>query len=260
MTPLRTLVIDDEKPARDGICLRLDDRPEIVVVGSCADGRKAISAIERLRPDLVFLDIQMPEIDGFDVLRALEPGTLPLVLFVTAHDRHAIRAFEAQAQDYLLKPIDDIRFHQALDRAIRRHRERATAETAKRLGRWLAEWPASGGPTDLASARRLLVRARGRWTPVAIDEIDWVESDDDYVVLHVGSRRHLLRETLTHLAERLPTGEFVRVHRGALVRVDQVVEVQPTRNGDHRILLRDGTRLRLSRSFRPGFEAAFDAG
>lgn len=242
---IRALIVDDEPLGRERIRTLLREDSEVEIVGEAADGRRAIAAVERLKPDLLFLDVQMPEMDGFAVLDAIVGKHMPAIIFVTAYDRYAVQAFEVHALDYLLKAFDRERFGQAVERAkktIRQSREGA-------LGERLA-----GLLEDLESrkprATRLVIKSGGRIFFLPVDEIDWVEAADNYVCIHAGSERHLMRETLQGLEGRLDPARFLRIHRSAIVNIDRVRELQPLFHGDYSVLLSDGTELTLSRSYR----------
>jgi two-component system LytT family response regulator len=252
--PLRVLLVDDEPLVRRGLRAFLAAEPDVTVVGECGDGRDAVRVIRAERPDLVFLDVQMPELDGLGVVDALEEDERPPALvFVTAYDAYALRAFEVHAVDYLLKPFDEGRFRTALARA------------RQRLAR--ADTPAPGDPRleallrELrpapAYAERLLVRTASRMLPVPVAAIDWIEAADNYVRLHVGAERHALRETIKGLEARLDPRRFARIHRSTIVNLDRVREVRPLPSGDCVLLLLDGTQLSLSRGYREAFEAGF---
>jgi len=238
---LRALIVDDEDLARQRIRHLLRKEPDVEIVGECAHGVEAVRAIESLSPDLVFLDIQMPELDGFGVIEAVGADRMPATLFVTAFDQHALRAFEVHALDYLLKPFDPERFRAALDRARR--------------------WCATGGRPDLEGLLegvrlerpwldRILVRQGDRHVLLRCSQIQWIEAEDNYVRLHVEGTSHLLRQTLTGLLQRLDPAQFRRIHRSAIINLDYVRELQPWTSGDHLVLMRDGTKLTLSRTFR----------
>jgi len=244
---LRALVVDDEAVARRRIRRLLGAESDIGVIGECADGASAVEAIASARPHIVFLDVQMPELDGFDVVQALEPDQLPAIVFVTAFDRYAIRAFDVHAIDYLLKPFTRERFRVAVDRA----RERVDRRHA-----------GSDGLANLISdlrarrrdAARMAVRTGTRTVFVDCCDLDWLEAADNYVKLHVGGREYLMRETLTAVEQRLDPGEFARIHRSTIVRLDRIVEVGPATHGDLELALRGGTRLTVSRTFRDRVE------
>ena len=241
-TPLRVLIVDDEPLARRGVRARLEKRAGFEIVGECRNGPDAVQAIRATTPDLVFLDIQMPGLDGFGVVDRVGKDRMPVVVFLTAYDEHALRAFDAEALDYLLKPIDDERFAQALARA----RRRVSEGRAHRVGQ--------------GSAPRIAVRDRGRVVLIDAPDLDWVEADGDYLRLHVRGRVHLVRETMKAFETRLPRDLFVRIHRSTIVNVRRVVELQPRPNGEFDVLLRDGTRLRLSRGFRESAAALTASG
>jgi len=217
----------------------------VIVVGECS-GVDAALEVTRTRPDILFLDVQMPEVDGFAVLEQLRAEATPLVVFVTAYDRYAVRAFEVHAVDYLLKPIDNPRFAQALGRAKARARDRRRGEIDGGLAALLHD--------RSRYARRFLVPTREATVVVNADEIDWIEAADYYASLHVGGKSHLLRETLTELAERLDPERFFRVHRSAIVNLARVREIHPLFRGDCELVLSNGARVRLSRTRRGEFE------
>ncbi|HEX2190569.1 MAG TPA: LytTR family transcriptional regulator DNA-binding domain-containing protein [Longimicrobiaceae bacterium] len=258
---IRALIVDDEPLARRGIRLCLGRAGDVEVVGECGSGREAVRAIEDLAPDLVFLDVQMPGLDGFGVVEAVGPDRMPPVVFVTAYDQHAIRAFDAQALDYLLKPIDDDRFDRALERARRSLAERRELNLGRRLTAAMAELGVAEVARPAGEARRhagrFLVKKAGRVVLVGADEIDWVEAAGDYVRLHAGRESHLLRETMARMEEQLDPERFVRIHRSTIVNVQRIRELQPYFNRDHVVILLDGTRLRLSRSYVERLEERF---
>jgi len=248
--PIRVAIIDDEPLAREALRIVLATDPEVVVVGDCI-GVDAPALIEREGVELVFLDVQMPEVDGFEVLAALRPGALPLTVFVTAHDEYAVRAFEVHAIDYLLKPFDDARLMTALARA----KERLARHGAVAGQEILALLDERAQRTS--SVERFLVRARGKVVVVRAADIDWIEAADYYATLHVGGESHLIRETMTDLEGSLDARRFVRVHRGAIVNIDRVREVHPLFRGDCTLVLADGTQVKLSRTRRSEFERLF---
>ena len=229
MREVRALIVDDEPLARRGIRQLLAREPDMVVVGECRDGREALAALEHKAPDLVFLDVQMPELDAFEVIRSRGADRMPIVVFVTAYDTFAVRAFEAQALDYLVKPLVASRFAAAMARVRERVRERRRAVLVVAT------------PTG-----SLVVDAR---------DIDWIEADDYYSRIHTGGTRHLIRESLASLWRRLDASEFVRVHRGALVRLDRIREIRVTAKGRTLAVLRDGTRVPVSRRRRAALQA-----
>ena len=246
MSRLRVLIVDDEAPARAKLrrYLEADERTE--VVGEAENGLQAVERVESLQPDLVLLDVQMPGLDGFDVMAALQDGDLPHVVFVTAHDEHAVRAFEVRALDYLLKPVDRGRLRSAVDRVLESGRPGREALRA------LEDRPAATTALD-----RFLVRERGRLRLVAVDDVDWIGAAGNYVELHVGDRTHLVRGTLNELESRLPGRRFARVHRSTIVNLDRVRELQPWSHGDLLLVLDCGTELRLSRRYRDRIRGVF---
>jgi two-component system LytT family response regulator len=235
---LKVVVVDDEPIAREGLRALLAADRDVEVVAECGDGASAVEAIRRTRPDIVFLDVQMPDVDGFDVLCALAGEPLPAVVFVTAYDKYALRAFDVHAVDYLLKPFHDERFAEALARAKARRGEDMTG----RIARLLDE--------RKPKVMRVLVKTSGRVLFLRADEIDWIEAADYYVKLHVAGKVHMLRESMAALEARLDPELFFRVHRSAIVNLERVRELQPYSRREHVLVLRDGTRLRLTRSRR----------
>ena len=243
---VRVLIVDDEPPARAKVRRFLAADPQVEVAGEAGSGPEAVEMIHLLRPDLVFLDIQMPGADGFGVLGALDAGAMPHVVFVTAYDEYALRAFEVHAVDYLLKPFDADRFATALARAKQRVRARPPAdELEQRIRRALAE--ARPAPAYL---ERLLVRTGTRAVFLRTDEIGWLEAEENYVRLHAGRESYLVRGTLAGLEERLDPAKFVRVHRSHMVNLASIRELHPWSHGDWMIVLHDGRELMLSRRYR----------
>lgn len=246
MSPkIRVLVVDDEPLARSGVADLLARDPELEVVGQCGDGRTAVEAIRTLKPDLVLLDIQMPEMDGFQVIEEVGAERMPAVIFVTAYDQFALRAFEVHALDYLLKPFDDERFLAAVARSKRAMRNQDVGQLSQQLIGLLVTRH-SGGATPYLT--RLVVKNAGKVTFVRVDDIDWIEAADYYVRLHVARKSHLLRETMSTLEGQLDPARFFRVHRSAIVNLDRLVEIQPYFHGEHVLVLQDGSKLKLSRS------------
>ncbi len=240
---IRTLIVDDEPLARDRLTTFLRAEPQVELVGECANGLEALDQIRALQPDLVFLDVQMPELDGFGVLRELDPAERPAVVFVTAFDQFAVKAFEVHAIDYLLKPFDRERLQAALQRAATALGQRQPEALHEKLSALLNELRPAQTP------ERLLVKSEGRMLFVRVAEIDWVEAADNYVSLHVGKDTHLLRETMTSLEARLPK-QFLRISRSTMVNTERIRELQPLFHGDYAIILRDGTKLTLTRGYR----------
>jgi two-component system LytT family response regulator len=250
MTKIRTLVVDDEPVARARLLSLLGDEPDIEVVGECASGPQAVSVIAETSPDLMFLDVQMPEMDGFELARALGPERMPAVVFVTAFDQYALRAFEIHALDYLLKPFSAQRFKSALTHA----RDQLSQRQAKTLGRQLLALIPEIRRRE-PSVDRLVVKSSGRVYFVRTADIDWCEAAGNYVCLHVGEQSHLVRETMAHLESQLDPQQFVRIHRCTIVNVDRIQELRSSFNGEHVVLLRSGMRLTLSRGYRDTLQA-----
>jgi two-component system, LytTR family, response regulator len=248
---MRVVIVDDEELARRGIRTRIQRSRDVDIVAECSNGREAIEAIRGTSPDLVFLDVQMPGKTGFDVIEAIGCDTFPHVIFVTAHDRYAIRAFEVSALDYLLKPIDDERFDIALRRAresLARHHD---SDVGRRLASVLDEMAPKGNhKPSTARSNRMVVRSGGRVLFVKVSEVDWVEAAGDYVTLHVGKKSFLMRETITEMEAKLASDGFARIHRSTIVNLEQIVEMRALDNGEYRVLLRDNTELKLSRNYR----------
>jgi two-component system LytT family response regulator len=242
---IRTLIVDDMLLARKRVRRYLSADPELEIVGECADGQAAVAAIENLSPDLLFLDVQMPELDGFGVLEAIGAKRMPTVIFVTAYDQFALRAFEVHALDYLLKPFDRERVRKALERAKAQLRHRDSNVLDERLQALLKDLK-----TDSRYLKRLAVKTAGRTVFLLAKEIDWIESAGNYLKLHAGRESHLLRERMSQLETRLDPAKFVRIHRSTLVNIDRIREMQPLFNGDQLITLRDGKQLTMSRTYR----------
>ncbi|HYY72587.1 MAG TPA: LytTR family DNA-binding domain-containing protein [Candidatus Bathyarchaeia archaeon] len=239
---IRAAVVDDEPLARRAILRFLKNDSELEIVAECGDGQSAVGTILAKKPDLVFLDVQMPEMDGFEVVRRIGPERMPLTIFVTAFDRYAIRAFDANAIDYLLKPVGAERFTKALARVRARIAEKSSFETAQRMIATLEEIKRQHEYAD-----RLPVLENGRILFVKTKEIDWIEADGNYARLHVGPRTHEIRETLSALERKLSPRDFLRIHRSTIVNVHFIKEIQPWFHGYHLVLLQNGQELRLSR-------------
>lgn len=243
--PVRTLIVDDESLARERIRDMLARDPDIKVIGECANGREAIEAIRKQSPDLLFLDVEMPGIDGFGVLEALQPDQLPTTIFVTAYDQYAVRAFEVFALDYLLKPFDQERFDKALERAKGHLCSVRDDLLSQRILDALEEIR-----TKPVHLERLVIKMNGHVFFVKADEIDWLEAEGNYVRLHTGKESYLLRDTISALETQLDPRKFIRVHRSAIVNIDRITELQPWFHGEYRIILREGVQLTLSRTYR----------
>lgn len=236
--------MDDEPWARTRIATLLNDEPDFTLVHSCTNGAEACKAIAEHVPQVVFLDVQMPDLDGFEVIEAVGLAAMPLVVFVTAYDEYAVRAFEAGALDYLLKPFEEERFRRALDRIRRDVRiPRAGLEGLQRTMAHVRR--------ERRYLQRLVVNSAGRVTFLKVCDLDWLEASGNYVTLHVGRERYLLRETLSALQEKLDPEQFVRIHRSAIVNVERLKELRPWSRGEQVAVLQDGTELTIGRAFRP---------
>lgn len=242
---MRVLIVDDEPLARERVRRHLRDEPGVEIVGEAGNGREAVAAIEEQKPDLVFLDVQMPEMNGFDVLEALNENKIPAIVFTTAYDKYAIQAFEFHALDYLLKPFTRERFR----RAVRHAREqlenaRQSGSIDERLVSLLENLKAK------KYLERIVVKSSGRVFFIKTDEIDWIEAAGNYLKLHVGRDAHLIRETMQSIEAKLDPEKFFRIHRSALVQIDRIKELHPLFGGDYAVILRNGTELTLSRNYR----------
>jgi two-component system LytT family response regulator len=256
---IRVVVVDDEKLAREGLRDLLAGHSDIDVVATCASGQAAVKSIVDLAPDIVFLDVQMPGMSGFDVIRTVGPDAMPFVIFTTAFDRYALDAFESHALEYLLKPYSDERFAEAVGRGKTAVRERRFAQLGERIAALLHDVGAGAkqdsGPNPV---ERITVRSAGRTYFVAVTDIDWIEGADYYASLHSAGRHHLVRETLASLAARLDPRMFLRVHRSAIVNVNRVKEIRTSPSRESLAILADGTRIRLARGAKAKLEAILD--
>ncbi len=241
---IRALIVDDEPLIRQALRSNLVSEPDVQVAGECGDGDAAIAAIRSLNPDVVFLDVQMPGTDGFGVVEGIGPAHMPLVVFVTAYDEYAVRAFEVHAVDYLLKPFDAERVQRAVAQVRLRLREKGTGDFARRLENVLAiverqtQWP-----------ERLPVRSGQKIELVAVNEIEWVEAESNYVLIHTRGRTHILRETLGSFEKRLNPAKFARIHRSYVVNVSRIKELRPLFHGEYEIVLADGARISSGRTY-----------
>lgn len=242
---MRAVVVDDEPLARERLRMLLASEDWLEVVHECADGASAVVAIQKFRPDIVFLDVEMPGANGFDVIEAIGADQMPFVVFVTAYDKYAIKAFDVHAVDYLLKPFDRERFQQAVARARQQLEQRSGGELERRLLALVQDLK----PTH-QKLERFVIKSGGRVFFVRSEEIDWIEAAGNYVKLHVGTDAHLFRETMNALEARLNPDTFYRIHRSHIVNIERVRELQPWFNGEYVVFLKDGTRLTLSRGYR----------
>ncbi len=242
---LRAIIVDDEQLGRQKILEMLKNDHSVEVIAECTNGRDAVEAIRSKLPDLLFLDIQMPGLDGFGVLEALDQHHLPAVIFVTAYDQYAVQAFEVHALDYLLKPFDKERFHSALQRAKSYIEQQKQGDARERVLALL-----EGLRAARRQASRLVVKSGGRVFFLKTEEIDWIEAAGNYVRLHVGNETHLLRETMSAIEKKLDPNQFIRIHRSTFVNMEKIKELQPWFHGEYVVILRDGTQLTMSRSYR----------
>jgi two-component system LytT family response regulator len=247
---MRTIIADDESLARKKLRIMLSTEPDIEIVAECQDGAETVHALAAYEPDLLMLDVQMPVLDGFEVLSRVPAEKMPMVIFTTAYDRHAVQAFEAHALDYLLKPFDQDRLHEAINRAHAELLKTHDREATQRVFRYLSERVALGA----AANRRVVIKAGGRVVFLSFDEIDWVEAAANYVRIKVGKESYLLREGIGHIAERLEPTQFIRIHRSIIVNIQKIKELQPVNAGEYIVVLKDGKELSCSRGYRAGLQ------
>jgi two-component system LytT family response regulator len=246
---VRTIIADDEHLARRKLRLLLDSEPEVEVVAECHDGGQTLAAIRTHRPDLLLLDIQMPDRDGFQVLREISPAEMPVVIFTTAYDQYAIRAFEAHALDYLLKPFDQGRLHHAIERARLELRKSKAREITHRILQLLSRVKSENQPVPDFEGR-LVIKTKGRIVFLNVDEIDWVEAAANYVRLNASGESYLFRETISRTSERLNPNHFIRIHRSMIVNVRRIKELIPVNSGEYIVVLKSGKELSCSRGYR----------
>ncbi|MCG8457286.1 MAG: LytTR family DNA-binding domain-containing protein [Holophagales bacterium] len=252
--PIRTILIDDEPLAREKLRTFLKDEPDIEILTECRDGKEAVETVDAARPDLIFLDVQMPELDGFEVLDNLEPESMPTVIFTTAYDQYALKAFEVHAVDYLLKPFDRNRFSEALARARKEVERSQLGDVKQQLLALLREV----GEKRPQYPARIVVKSSGKVVFLKVEDLDWVDAAGNYVKLHVGGESHLLRETMTGLEKRLDPSQFIRIHRSTIVNIERIKELQQQFHGDYLVVLEAGQRLTLSRSYREKIQQLLD--
>jgi two-component system, LytTR family, response regulator len=259
LKPFRILVADDEQPARQRLMDLMRQDPQVAAILEAADGIAAVEAIKTLRPDIVFLDVQMPELDGLGVIHEVGAENMPLTVFVTAYDQHAIRAFEANALDYLLKPFSDERFEATMARVKARMDELSLRDFGQRIMSMAATAPAPSLPAPIPSTPsppfdRLVVKSGGTTRFIRVADIDWIEAAGVYVNLHVGGKEMLYRSVLNDLAARLDPRRFVRVHRSAIVNIESILHLEPISHGEFEVVLKNGSRPRVSRTYRAHLE------
>lgn len=262
MEKIRSLIVDDEPLAREGIRVLLGRDPDFDIVGECATGMQALKAVRETAPGLMFLDVQMPQMNGFDVLSHIDPERMPVVVFVTAFDQYALRAFEHHALDYLLKPFDDERFEVTLRRAKEQILQRKAHRLSERMMALVEDYQERGAPGPATDEpryiSRLSIKSAGRVYFIKTHEINWIEAADYYVKLHVGGKAHLLRRTMSQMEQQLDPERFLRIHRSTIVNLEQVRELRSGGPGDYRVRLGDGTELRLSRGRKDRLNAMLD--
>ena len=245
MRKIRTIIVDDEPLAREGVRMMLDPDSDISVVAECTNGTEAVTTIVDQNPDLVFLDVQMPEMNGFEVLEAVGAKQIPHVIFVTAYDKYAIQAFEIHALDYLLKPFTAGRFSEALERVKKQISNEESSNLSRKLATLLEEVKPKSGYLE-----RIIIKDAGRVFFINVEEISWIEAADVYVRLHTGSQSHLVRGSISKLEAKLDPSQFLRIHRSTILSLKHIKELQPLFHGEYQITLRDGTKLTSSRSYR----------
>ncbi len=262
---ISVIVVDDEPLAREGLRLRLEKSSEVNVIAECASGIEAVEAINSLKPELLFLDIQMPEMNGFEVVKNLTLDPMPVIIFVTAYDAYAIKAFECHALDYILKPINEERFRQALRYAVDSINHRNLENHYGKLKAVMHDYLSSGEVTAAGESTvngeenkqyltRLMIKSRNQISIISVPEIDWIESAGDYVYIHTNSGKHIFRETLISLEEKLDPQTFVRIHRSAIVNLEKIKQLRANEHGDYDVYLQNGTKLKLSRTYRTHFQ------
>lgn len=261
---IRALIVDDESLARDAVRVLLADDADVTIVAECRNGKEAVRAIREQAPDLIFLDVQMPDLDGFQVIERVGAGQMPVTVFITAYDEYALRAFAAHALDYLLKPFDHDRFYDALQRAKSHVLRQKFYEQSHRLLALLGDLHGAqeeqGEETKARAFKskfleRLVIKSAGRIFFLKVDEIDWIEAAGDYMSLHVGGKSHLLRETMNDLEAKLNPEKFLRIHRSSIVNIERVKDIQPLFKGEYVLTLKDGKQLKVSRSYRDRLQA-----
>ncbi|MBP6672194.1 MAG: response regulator transcription factor [Bacteroidetes bacterium] len=246
---IRAIIVDDEPLAREKVQLFARDAHDIEIIDTCANGFEALTSFQKNRPDLIFLDIQMPEMNGFEFLQQIGPEHYPGIIFITAYDEFALKAFEFHALDYLLKPYDRERFNKAVDHA--RHSLRSKPLTDDSDEQLKALLHSMMNPSSVLE--RLIVKTGGRVVFLRIEEIDWMEAAGNYVKLHTGNESHLVRETMNNLEQQLPPSKFIRVHRSTIVNIEKIKELQPYFNGEYKVILHNNTHIIMSRGFKENF-------
>ena len=267
MEKIRAVIVDDEEEAREGMKSLLSQDPDIWLIAVCSDGVQAIKAINETSPDLVFLDIQMPEVNGFDVLNSLQPECMPAVIFATAYDQYAVKAFDLHAIDYLLKPFTNKRFYESLALAKARIRNASLQHINQKLSVILAGYAQEKDTQEAdvlihqnaaSLADKLVIKSSGKIYFIPKKEIVWIEAYDSYVKIHIGGKYHLVRESMKNIEEKLPENVFARIHKSSIVNINFITELEPYFNGEFVVKLTNGTELKLSRSYRSSFMGLFE--
>lgn len=262
---IRALIIDDEPHAREGIRIRLQEFTNIEILGECSSGTEAVEAINYLKPDLIFLDIQMPEMNGMEVLQKISVSPLPLVIFVTAFDKYALKAFDYHALDYLLKPINDNRFRETIQLAVSEINHRNLESYASKLRSMVTDYfNISNGSFEEPKIdfvidkknylTRLMIKSRDNVSIISVNDIDWLESARDYVYVHTTSHKYIIRDTLHSLEQKFDPQKFTRIHRSAIVNIDKIKNLRANEHGDFDVFLYNGVKLKLSRTYRNHFQ------
>ncbi|TAK67572.1 MAG: response regulator transcription factor [Bacteroidetes bacterium] len=250
---IRTLIVDDEPLAREGVRLLLEKDPEFSIVRECGSGSQALESLKQHTVDLLFLDIQMPEMNGFEVLSHIPGAKMPVVIFVTAYDQFAVQAFKVHALDYLLKPFSDKEFYDVLNHTKEFLKLKSLEPLTERLSDLLFDMNGKRGDTKAKYEQyvsRIAVSSKGNIILVPVEEIDWVEAADYYVYLHTKGKSHILRETLSTLEEKLNPDQFIRIHRSSIVRIDMIQEIRPFFEGESVVMMKDGTKLKLGKTYK----------
>ena len=250
---IRAIIADDEPLAREGIRIRLENEPDFTVVDECETGTQTVEKIKKLKPDLVFLDIKMPGMNGFKVLQQIDRREVPVIVFITAFDSYAVQAFRVNALDYLLKPIDDMKFQNMLLRIRQQLKQKSLSEYAEHIQSLIKSSP---NPDTSRTIQRIAIKERGKTIFIDVSDMDWIEAAGDYLYIHVNRHKYLIRQTLSEIQERLDPTRFQRIHRSTIVNLNRIQELQSQDHGDYHVILKDGTALKLSRSFRSTLEEA----
>jgi two-component system LytT family response regulator len=269
MSPLNAIIVDDESLARRGLSLRLQQIPQVDVVAECTNGQEALAAIAEYSPDLVFLDIQMPGMGGFDVIRRLQPDEAPMIIFVTAFDQYAVDAFKVHAIDYVLKPIDDDRLHESIERAVAHHRRQASEQRKEKLVDLVMELTGAspgaieqmtGGAAETSRwPEKITVKDGGEIRLIRVDDIRWIDAAGDYMCIHAGEQTYIMRTTMKQLEAMLDPERFLRIHRSTIVNSADISAAQPLNNGEYLLTLEGGTKLKVSRGYRERVRSLFNS-